>query len=77
MNLAWITALNVFVLLDKIIPWRFWVAKITGRPVDQSFHAAPESIHFPYYERIGLAQLGQSLIHSTFAISQVVRLRRL
>ena len=27
--------------------------------VDQSFHAAPEPIQFPYHEGVGLAQLGQ------------------
>ena len=30
MNLAWIAALSVFVLLEKIIPRGFWVAKIVG-----------------------------------------------
>jgi predicted metal-binding membrane protein len=30
MNLAWIAALSVFVLLEKIIPRGFWVAKIAG-----------------------------------------------
>ena len=30
MNLAWITALSVFVLLEKIIPRGFWVAKAAG-----------------------------------------------
>ena len=30
MNLAWIAALSVFVLLEKIIPRRFWVAKTAG-----------------------------------------------
>jgi predicted metal-binding membrane protein len=30
MNLAWITALSVFVLLEKIIPRGFWMAKAAG-----------------------------------------------
>jgi predicted metal-binding membrane protein len=30
MNLAWIAALSVFVLLEKIIPTGFWVAKVAG-----------------------------------------------
>jgi predicted metal-binding membrane protein len=30
MNLAWIAALSVFVLLEKIIPRGFWMAKIAG-----------------------------------------------
>jgi predicted metal-binding membrane protein len=30
MNLAWIAALSVFVLLEKIIPRGFWVAKAAG-----------------------------------------------
>ena len=30
MNLAWIAALSVFVLLEKIIPRGLWVAKIAG-----------------------------------------------
>jgi predicted metal-binding membrane protein len=30
MNLAWIAALSVFVLLEKIIPRGFWVAKVAG-----------------------------------------------
>ena len=30
MNLAWITALSVFVLLEKLIPRGFWVAKVAG-----------------------------------------------
>ena len=30
MNLAWIAALSVFVLVEKIIPRGFWVAKVAG-----------------------------------------------
>src|SRR5215469_15103667 len=30
MNLAWIAALSVFVLFEKIIPRGFWLAKVTG-----------------------------------------------
>jgi predicted metal-binding membrane protein len=30
MNLTWIAALSVFVLLEKIIPRGFWVAKVAG-----------------------------------------------
>jgi len=30
MNLAWIAALSVFVLLEKIIPRGFWAAKVAG-----------------------------------------------
>ena len=30
MNLAWIAALSVFVLLEKIIPRGLWVAKVAG-----------------------------------------------
>jgi predicted metal-binding membrane protein len=30
MNLAWIAALSVVVLLEKIIPRGFWVAKVAG-----------------------------------------------
>jgi predicted metal-binding membrane protein len=30
MNLAWIAALGVFVLAEKIIPRGFWVAKAAG-----------------------------------------------
>jgi predicted metal-binding membrane protein len=30
MNLAWIAELSVFVLLEKIIPRGFWVAKAAG-----------------------------------------------
>jgi predicted metal-binding membrane protein len=30
MNLAWIAALSIFVLLEKIIPRGFWVAKTAG-----------------------------------------------
>jgi len=29
-SLAWIAALSVFVLLEKIIPRGFWVAKVAG-----------------------------------------------
>jgi predicted metal-binding membrane protein len=30
MNLAWIAALSVFVLLEKILPKGLWVAKLAG-----------------------------------------------
>jgi len=30
MNLAWIAGLSVFVLVEKIIPRGFWVAKVAG-----------------------------------------------
>jgi predicted metal-binding membrane protein len=30
MNLAWIAALSVFVLFEKIIPRGFWLAKVAG-----------------------------------------------
>jgi predicted metal-binding membrane protein len=30
MNLAWIAALSVFVLLEKIVPRGLWVAKVAG-----------------------------------------------
>jgi predicted metal-binding membrane protein len=30
MNLAWIAALSVFVLSEKIIPRGFWLAKVSG-----------------------------------------------
>jgi predicted metal-binding membrane protein len=30
MNLAWIAVLSLFVLVEKIVPRRFWLAKAAG-----------------------------------------------